>query len=175
MSKDIRPFRIEVPDAELDDLRRRLRQTRWPEPESVDDWSQGTPLAYTRALCDYWLTGYDWRAGEARLNRFAQFRTEIDGVDIHFIHVRSAREDASAARLYWESFRKPLPGPVTVPVGCSIFPKEIFRPSRRWAEQRFSRLHYWHELDKGGHFAAFEQPVAFVAEVRAAFRPLRQD
>ncbi len=82
---------------------------------------------------------------------------------------------ASAARLYWESFRKPLPGPVTVPVGCSIFPKEIFRPSRRWAEQRFPQLHYWNELDKGGHFAAFEQPETFVSEVRAAFRPLRQD
>jgi pimeloyl-ACP methyl ester carboxylesterase len=82
---------------------------------------------------------------------------------------------ASAARLYWESFRKPLPGPVTVPVGCSIFPREIFRPSRRWAEQRFPHLHYWNELDKGGHFAAFEQPETFVREVRAAFRPLRQD
>ena len=382
MSDDIRPFRIDVPEAELDDLRRRLRQTRWPEPEPVPDWSQGTPLGYTRDLCQYWLEHYDWRAAEARLNRFAQFRTEVDGVDIHFIHVRSAREDAlpllithgwpgsvvefgkvigpltdparhggdaadsfhvicpslpgygfsgkpgrpgwgvehiadawaelmgrlgyqryaaqggdwgstvttalairhperlagihlnmvtafpdraargagltereqaalaslahydkedsgyskqqstrpqtigyglvdspallcawivekfwswtdcdgdpatvltrdemldnimlywlpgtgaSAARLYWESFRKPLPGPVTVPVGCSIFPKEIFRPSRRWAEQRFPSLHYWNELDKGGHFAAFEQPAAFVSEVRAAFRPLRQD
>jgi epoxide hydrolase len=380
MSDDIRPFRIDIPDADLDDLRDRLRRTRWPEPEPVDDWSQGTPLAYTRELCDYWRDDYDWRASEARLNSFSQFRTEIDGVDIHFIHVRSPRPDAlpllithgwpgsvvefgkvigpltdperhggdaadafhlvcpslpgygfsgqpdqpgwgvehiadawaelmrrlgyrryaaqggdwgstvttalairhperlvgihlnmvtafpdraalgadltereqaalaslarynqedsgyakeqstrpqtigyglvdspaalcawivekfwswtdcdgdpasvltrdemldnimlywlpgtgaSAARLYWESFRKPLPGPVTVPAGCSIFPKEIFRPSRRWAEQRFPHLHYWNELDRGGHFAAFEQPGLFTREVRAAFRPLR--
>jgi len=65
--------------------------------------------------------------------------------------------------------------PVSVPAGCSIFPKEIFRPSRRWAEQRFPHLHYWNELDRGGHFAAFEQPGLFTGEVRAAFRPLRQD
>jgi epoxide hydrolase len=383
MSDDIRPFRIDIPEADLDDLRDRLRRTRWPEPEPVAGWSQGTPLAYTRELCEYWRTGYDWRAAEARLNGFPQFRTEIDGVDIHFLHVRSPHQDAlpllvthgwpgsvvefgkvigpltdperhggdpadafhlvcpslpgygfsgkpdrpgwgvqhiadawaelmgrlgyqryaaqggdwgatvttalairhpgplagihlnmviafpdraardgadltpqeqaalaslayydqedsgyskqqstrpqtigyglvdspaalcawivekfwswtdcdgdpatvltrdemldnimlywlpgtgaSAARLYWESFRKPLPGPVTVPAGCSIFPKEIFRPSRRWAEQRFGDLRYWNELDKGGHFAAFEQPETFVREVRAAFRPLRQD
>ena len=382
MSDDIRPFRIDIPDADLDDLRDRLGRTRWPEPEPVGDWSQGTPLAYTRELCDYWRSDYDWRAAEARLNGFPQFRTEIDGVDIHFLHIRSPRPDAlpllmthgwpgsvvefgkvigpltdpeqhggdgadafhlvcpslpgygfsgqpdrpgwgvqhiadawhelmrrlgyrryaaqggdwgstvttalairhpeqlagihlnmvitfpdraarggeltgreqaalaslahydqedsgyakeqstrpqtigyglvdspaalcawivekfwswtdcdgdpatvltrdemldnimlywlpgtgaSAARLYWESFRKPLPGPVTVPVGCSIFPREIFRPSRRWAEQRFPHLHYWNELAKGGHFAAFEQPELFTGEVRAAFRPLRQD
>ncbi len=89
MSDDIIPFRIGVPDADLDDLRQRLRRTRWPGPETVDDWSQGIPLAYTRQLCDYWLERYDWRASEARLNRFPQFRTRIDGVDIHFIHARS--------------------------------------------------------------------------------------
>lgn len=66
MSDDIRPFRIDIPDADLDDLRDRLRRTRWPEPEPVGDWSQGTPLAYTRELCDYWLNGYDWRAAERR-------------------------------------------------------------------------------------------------------------
>jgi pimeloyl-ACP methyl ester carboxylesterase len=80
---------------------------------------------------------------------------------------------ASSARLYWESFRQPVGGTVTVPVGCSIFPKEIFRPSRRWAERKFPDLRYWNEPAKGGHFAAFEQPEAFVTEVRAAFRTLR--
>ena len=376
MSDDIRPFRIDVPEAELDDLRRRLRQTRWPEPEPVPDWSQGTPLGYTRDLCQYWLEHYDWRAAEARLNRFAQFRTEVDGVDIHFIHVRSAREDAlpllithgwpgsvvefgkvigpltdparhggdaadsfhvicpslpgygfsgkpgrpgwgvehiadawaelmgrlgyqryaaqggdwgstvttalairhperlagihlnmvtafpdraargagltereqaalaslahydkedsgyskqqstrpqtigyglvdspallcawivekfwswtdcdgdpasvlsrdemldnimlywlpgtgaSAARLYWESFGKRISDPVCVPAGASIFPKEIYRPSRRWAELQFRDLRYWNDLGEGGHFAAMEQPATFVDEVRAAF------
>jgi hypothetical protein len=71
----ITPFRIDVPDADLDDLRARLRGTRWPEVESVDDWSQGTPLGYLRSLCDYWASGYDWRALEARVNRFPQYRT----------------------------------------------------------------------------------------------------
>src|SRR5580693_3708093 len=83
MSDEITPFRIDIPDADVDDLRRRLSQTRWPDPETVDDWSQGIPLAYVRDLCRYWLDEYDWRASEARLNRFPQFRTEIDGVDIH--------------------------------------------------------------------------------------------
>jgi pimeloyl-ACP methyl ester carboxylesterase len=379
MSDDITPFLIDIPDADLADLRRRLSQTRWPEPETVDDWSQGIPLAYVRQLCAYWLERYDWRASEARLNRFPQFRTEIDGVGIHFVHARSPVDDAlplvithgwpgsivefhkviepltdpvahggnaadafhvvcpslpgygfsgkparpgwdsghiadawdqlmgrlgyarygaqggdwgaqvataigmrhpehvagihlnmpiafpdpadkdgltereraalatithydqwesgyfkeqstrpqsvgyglvdspaglcawivekfwswtdcdgdpanvltrdemldnvmlywlpatgaSSARLYWENNGKVFLGPVTVPVGCSIFPKEIFRPSRRWAARRLTNVHYWNELDKGGHFAAFEQPEAFVGEVRASFRPLR--
>jgi pimeloyl-ACP methyl ester carboxylesterase len=379
MSDELTPFRIQIPQADLDDLRDRLRRTRWPEPETVDDWSQGIPLAYARDLCEYWLDGYDWRAGEARINAFPQFRTEIDGLPIHFIHARSPHEGAlplvlthgwpgsiveflkvigpltdpaahggdaadafhvvcpslpgygfsgkparpgwdaariadawdvlmarlgygrygaqggdwgsmvtvglgmrhpehlvgihlnmviafpdpaggadltereqaalaamkhysdwdsgyskqqstrpqtvgyglvdspaglaawivekfwawtdsdgdpatvlsrdqmldnvmlywlpgagaSSARMYWESFRHPLLGPVTAPAGCSIFPKEIFRPSRRWAEPQFTDLRYWNEPDKGGHFAAFEQPEAFVAEVRAAFRTFR--
>jgi pimeloyl-ACP methyl ester carboxylesterase len=379
MTDEVIPFRIDIPDADLDDLRQRLRLTRWPEAETVDDWSQGIPLDYLRRLCAYWLEHYDWRAAEARLNRFPQFRTEIDGLPIHFIHARSPHEGAlplvmthgwpgsivefhkviepltdpvrhggtaadafhlvcpslpgygfsgkpastgwgiertadawdtlmtrlgypryaaqggdwgaqvstamgmrnpgrligihvnmpialpgrsergeltereqsalatmrhydrwesgyskqqstrpqtvgyglvdspaglcawivekfwawtdcdgdplnvlsrdelldnvmlywltaagaSSARFYWESFPEPAMGPVTVPVGCSIFPREIFRPSRRWAQAIFPDLRYWNELDKGGHFAAFEQPEAFVAEVRAAFRALR--
>ena len=376
----IRPFRIEASDAELEDLRGRLAATRWPEREPVEDWSQGIPLAYVQEVCAYWAEKYDWRAREARLNGFSQFRTEIDGCDIHFVHVRSSREDAlplvvshgwpgsivefhkvigpltdpeahggdpadafhlvcpslpgygfsgkpttpgwgvgriadawstlmvrlgyeryvaqggdwgamvtthigmqdpehcaaihlnmpivppdpetmsdltpaeqsalagiqhyqewdsgyskqqstrpqtlgyglvdspagqaawilekfwswtdcdghpenvltrdelldnvmfywlpgtgaSSARLYWESFRTPPFGPVQVPVGCSIFPKEIFRSSRRWAEKRFGALLHWNELEKGGHFAAFEQPETWVDEVRTCFRSLRQ-
>jgi pimeloyl-ACP methyl ester carboxylesterase len=379
MSDEIIPFRIEIPETDLDDLRQRLRRTRWPEPATVDDWSQGIPLDYTRQLCEYWLEQYDWRAAEVRLNRFPQFLTEIDGLDIHFLHVRSPHEGAlplvithgwpgsvvefgkvigpladpvahggdaadafhvvcpslpgygfsgkparagwgsghtadawdqlmtrlgyarygaqggdwgaqvttalgmrhpdhlagihlnmpiafpdpasageltpreqaaldsmtyydrwdsgyskqqatrpqtvgyglvdspaglcawiiekfwawtdcdgdpanvlsrdemldnvmlywlpatgaSSARFYWESIPAPFLGPVQVPVGCSIFPKEIFRPSRRWAEKQFPDLRYWNEPDRGGHFAAFEQPAAFVEEVRAAFRSFR--
>src|SRR6516165_5593891 len=94
MSDDITSFRIDVPDADLEDLRERLRRTRWPGRQTVDDWSQGIPLAYTRQLCEYWLERYDWRASEARLNRFPQFLTRIDGVDIHFIHVRSPHPGA---------------------------------------------------------------------------------
>jgi pimeloyl-ACP methyl ester carboxylesterase len=90
----INPFRIAVPDADLEDLRRRLAATRWPEAECVDDWSQGIPLAYTRELAQYWADTYDWRAREDALNRFDHFTTEIDGLDIHFIHQRCGRDDA---------------------------------------------------------------------------------
>jgi pimeloyl-ACP methyl ester carboxylesterase len=80
---------------------------------------------------------------------------------------------ASSARLYWESFRAFGTDQVTVPTGCSIFPKELFRASRRWAERQYPNIVYWNELDRGGHFAAFEQPATFVDEVRATFRGLR--
>ena len=90
----IRPFTIETPEADLDDLRARIAATRWPSKELVDDRSQGVQLSTTRALGRFWETEYDWRACEARLNALPQFKTEIDGVDIHFIHVRSQHEDA---------------------------------------------------------------------------------
>jgi pimeloyl-ACP methyl ester carboxylesterase len=382
------PFRVDIADSELADLRRRLRQTRWPEAETVDDWSQGVPLAYLRQLCGYWAEEYDWRATEARLNALPQFRTEIDGLGIHFLHVRSphphpqalplvmthgwpgsilefekvigpltdpaahggdpadafhlvcpsppgygfsdkparpgwgvpqiaaawarlmarlgyqrygaqggdwgtsistslgqqdpehvvgihlnppiaapdpatfddlteaeqaaladlaraqehesgysaeqatkpqtvgyslvdspaglcawiveklrswtdcdgdpgrvfTRDElldavmlywlpgtgASSARLYWESFAQVAEwfsqstvDTVPVPTGCSIFPKEIPRPSRRWAHRRYPDIRWWNELDAGGHFAAFEQPELFVAEVRSFFRLVR--
>jgi pimeloyl-ACP methyl ester carboxylesterase len=382
VSDEVTPFRVEVLESELADLRDRLRRTRWPEAETVDDWSQGVPLAYLKDLCGYWAEAYDWRATEARINGLPQFRTEIDGLGIHFIHVRSPHPDAlplvmthgwpgsiveflkvigpltdppdpadafhvvcpslpgygfsdkpagpgwgvqriaagwaglmarlgyrrygaqgsdwgtsistsigqqdpghvagihltpplappdpttfddltgaerraladlehaaewdsgysqehatrpqtigyglvdspvalcawiveklwawtdndghldsvlsrdelldnvmmywlpgtgaSSARLYWESIRQVnewISGrssdTVRVPTGCSIFPKELQRPSRRWAAKRFLDIRYWHELDKGGHFAAFEQPGLFVDEVRAFFRLVR--
>jgi pimeloyl-ACP methyl ester carboxylesterase len=90
----INPFRISVPDADLADLKDRLARTRWPEAECVDDWTQGIPLSYARELADYWANEYDWRARETALNRFDQFTTEIDGLDIHFIHQRSPQADA---------------------------------------------------------------------------------
>jgi pimeloyl-ACP methyl ester carboxylesterase len=385
-SEQIVPFRIEVDDAELDDLRHRLNRTRWPEPETVEGWSQGVPLDYLRQLCRYWAEDYDWPARQARLNQLSQFRTEVDGMGIHFVHVRSRHPDAlplimthgwpgsivefvkvigpltdpvahggsasdafhvvcpslpgygfsdkpagpgcnveriahtwcqlmarlgyerygaqghdwgtsiststaqqdpehvvgihlvpplaapdpatfddltgaerraledleragdsedgysleqstrpqtigyglvdspaalcawiiekfrswsdcdgdlekvftrdelldnlmlywlprtgaSSARLYWESFKQvqqrfttATTDIVTAPTGCSIFPKENPRPSRRWAEKRFVNVHYWNEPAKGGHFAAFEQPDLFADEVRSCFRPLR--
>jgi epoxide hydrolase len=364
----VEAFRIEVPEAELEDLRARLRRTRWPERETVEDASQGVQLAYLQDLCAYWADGHDWRATEARLNALPQFRA--DGV--HFVHVRSENADAlplifthgwpgsvleyldvigplsedfhvvcpslpgygfsdkpaepgwgveriaaawaelmarlgyerygasgsdwgtsvstvlgqrdrehvmgihlvpplappdpatfddlteaersaldslehsgewdsgyskqhstrpqtvgygltdspallcawivekllawsdepltrdqlldmvtlywvtgtgaSSARLYWESIRQVnewISGtaiePVDVPTACSIFPKELQRPSRRWAERRFTDIRYWSEPSRGGHFAAYEQPEIFVAEVRAAFRTLAAD
>jgi pimeloyl-ACP methyl ester carboxylesterase len=90
----IRPFTLDVPQAELDDLKARIDLTRWPEKEPVDDWSQGTPLAVLQDLMAYWRNDYDWRRCEARLNALGQFITEIDGLDIHFLHVRSPRADA---------------------------------------------------------------------------------
>jgi pimeloyl-ACP methyl ester carboxylesterase len=372
------PSPIAVPDADLDDLRARLRRTRWPEAETVDDWSQGIPLAYVCELCEHWAGAYDWRATEARLNALGPFRTEIDGLGIHGLHVRSpepgalplvlthgwpgsviefldvigpladpvahggdaadafhvvvpalpgygfsdkpsapgwnverigqgwaelmarlgydrygaqggdwgamvttavaaadpdhvagvhvnmpvaapvageggldeeaaralaayeehrrwgtgyskqqstrpqtlgyglvdspagqcawivekfwawtdcdghpenavARDalldnvmlywlpgaGASSARLYWESFRSPALEPVTVPSGVSLFPKEIMCPPRAWVEARFTDLRHWNELDRGGHFAAMEQPDLFVDELRTFFRTVR--
>ena len=375
----IEPFRLSVKAGVLDDLSDRLNRTRWPEAETTEDWSQGVPLSYARELCDYWAHDYDWRRAERQINAWPQFRMDVDGLGIHFIHVRSQHPDAlpliishgwpgsvlefldvlgpltdptshggdpqdafhvvcpslpgyafsdkpkttgwgveriahawaelmarlgyqrygaqggdwgshvstslstvdpshlvgihltmpivtpdldtfpemttpekealdarrrfqewgtgysqqqstrpqtlgyslvdspaglcawiiekyqawsdcgghpenaftkdqlldnvmmywltatgvSSARLYWESFNKRDLEIVTSPVGCSIFPKEIFRPSRRWCEQRFSALRYWNELDRGGHFAALEQPSLFVEEVRAFFRGVR--
>src|SRR3954467_14402378 len=90
----IRPFRVSVPDEDLDDLRRRIGATRWPTEELVADREQGVQLATMRELARYWVGDYDWRRCEAKLNAVPQFRTEIDGVDIHFIHVRSAHPDA---------------------------------------------------------------------------------
>jgi pimeloyl-ACP methyl ester carboxylesterase len=90
----IRPFHVNVPEAELTELRRRINATRWPERETVTDQSQGVQLATMQALADYWATEYDWRKVEARLKALPQFITEIDGLDIHFIHVRSEHEDA---------------------------------------------------------------------------------
>jgi len=383
VNTDITPFTIDIPDSQLEDLRDRLARTRWPEAETTDSWDQGMPLAYTRELAEYWAAEYDWRRFEAKLNAWPQFKTAIEGVDIHFIHCRSPHDNAlpliishgwpgsvvefhkiidaltnptdhggnaedafhvvapslpgfgfsgkpvntgtsvdkigemwgqlmarlgyeryvaqggdwgsmitqsmgqsqtthcagihinmpivapdpdtmdsltaaetsalegmayyndwdsgyskqqstrpqtlaygladspvgqmawivekfyawtdceqdgvkhpenvlnkdelldnvmmywlnntaaSSGRLYWESFNKPNFDPIELPVGCSIFPKEIFRCSERWAKKRFTNLIHWNELDKGGHFAALEQPEVFVREVRDCFRTLR--
>jgi pimeloyl-ACP methyl ester carboxylesterase len=92
--KDIRPFRVEVSDAQLDDLRARIKATRWPDRETVQDSTQGVQLATVQSLASYWANGYDWRKVEARLNALPQYVTNIDGVDIHFIHVRSKHKSA---------------------------------------------------------------------------------
>src|SRR6266540_1442565 len=327
----IRPFRIEVPEEELAELRRRIAATRWPSRELVADRSQGVQLATMQELARYWATDYDWRACEAKLNALPQFTTEIDGVDIHFIHVKSPHADAlplimthgwpgsvielletvgqggdvgasvtdamgrqapegllgihtnllvtalagpqpagseqeraaadalatfrasgsgyfleqatrpqtigyalldspvalaawmldhdtdsyqkisrafldgqpagnltrdhivdnvtlywltgtgaSAARSYWESGRAAAlaagqaPPEVSLPVGFTTFPGEIFRAPRSWVEQAYPNLTYFNEVDKGGHFAAWEEPELFSEELRTAFRSLRQ-
>ena len=92
--ESVRPFQVDIPQEAIDDLRHRLRATRWPEKETVADFSQGVPLATMRELVRYWANDYDHRRFEARLNALPQFLTEIDGLDIHFIHVRSPHDDA---------------------------------------------------------------------------------
>jgi hypothetical protein len=90
----VRPFHVNVPEAELTELRRRIDAAKWPERETVTDDSQGVPLAMIQELARYWAADYDWRMCEAKLNALPQFMTEIDGLDIHFIHVRSGHADA---------------------------------------------------------------------------------
>lgn len=132
----VRPFRIEVADGVLEDLRSRLARTRWPEAECVDDWSQGMPLAYTRELADYWANEYDWRSREAALNRFDQFITEIDGLDIHFIHQRSPHEDAFPLLIThgWPGsiveFHKVIE-PLTDPTAHGAAPRTLFTSCAR--------------------------------------------
>src|SRR5574341_2327258 len=93
-ANEIRPFQVDIPDEALDDLRRRIAATRWPSKELVNDRSQGVQSATIQALARYWTTDYDWRKAEARLNALPQFTTTIDGVEIHFIHVKSRHENA---------------------------------------------------------------------------------
>jgi len=91
---EVVPFRVSVPDEDVDELRRRLRSTRWPDPPTVGDWSQGVPPAYLRELCRYWAEEYDWPARQTRLNAVEQYTTELDGLPIHFLHARSPEPDA---------------------------------------------------------------------------------
>ncbi len=91
---DIHAFEVQTPEADLEDLKARLARTRLPEKETPDDWSQGIPLAYVKEILAYWQDDYDWRRGEARLNQYPQFKTALDGLGIHFLHVRSPEADA---------------------------------------------------------------------------------
>src|SRR6185437_5961279 len=121
MPEAITPFRIEASAAELADLRSRLRGTRWPEKETVGDWSQGVPLGYVQELCRYWADDYDWDERQRRLNALPQFRTEIGGLGIHFVHVRSRHPAAVPLVLThgwpgsFAEFAKVI-GPLTDPV-----------------------------------------------------------
>ncbi|WP_433202080.1 epoxide hydrolase family protein [Dactylosporangium sp. CS-047395] len=174
----MRPFQIAIPPKDLDDLRRRLAETRWPPAGPGTDWERGVPLEYLRELTQYWQAGYDWRAAERWLNSFPQFIEEIDGVDVHFVHVRSAEPDATPIILThgWPgSFVEFLDivGPLTDPrahggdpadafhvvipsipgFGFSSAPTEpgwdVPRVARAWAEL-MRRLGYDRYLAQGG-------------------------
>jgi pimeloyl-ACP methyl ester carboxylesterase len=127
----IRPFRVNIPESDLVDLRRRIEATRWPEKETVADQSQGVPLATMQALAHYWATDYDWRKCEARLNALPQFITEIDGLDIHFIHVRSKQPNALPIIIThgWPGSiveQLKLIGPLTDPTAFGGKPEDAF-------------------------------------------------
>jgi pimeloyl-ACP methyl ester carboxylesterase len=183
----IRPFRIEVPEADLDELQRRIAATRWPSKELVDDRSQGVQLASLQALARYWTTEYDWRRCETRLNALPQFTTEIDGADIHFIHVRSPHEDAMPLVMThgWPGSVVELleiVGPLTDPAahggrvedafhlvlpslpgyGFSAEPAELGwdagRTARAWAEL-MHRLGYTRYVAQGGDLGAIVTDV----------------
>jgi len=130
-SEAIRPFRVNIPRRDIDDLRRRIAATRWPDQETVEDHSQGAQLAKLQELVRYWGTDYDWRKAEAKLNSFPQFVTTVDGVDIHFIHVRSKHPNAMPLVIahgwpgsVFEQIK--LIGPLTDPTGYGGRPEDAF-------------------------------------------------
>ncbi len=164
--KAIRPFRIKVPEEELVDLRRRIAATRWPEKETVSDPSQGVPLATIQKLARYWGTDYNWRKCEARRNALPQFITEIDGLDNITLYWLT-NTAVSSARIYWENkFGFFAPKGVAIPVAVSAFPDEVCAVPRSWAERAYPKLVYYRRHDKGGHFAAWEQPQLLSEDVR---------
>ena len=160
---EIRPFRVDLPEAEIAELRRRIVATRWPDQETVTDDSQGVRLALMQGLVRYWGTDYDWRTCEGNLNALPQFMTGIDGLDIHFIHVRSRHEDALPST--------PSPSRSRSPSASS--PTSSTRPRRAGPRAYPHNLIHYNTLDRGGHFAAWEQPDLFSAEMRASFKTLR--
>ncbi|WP_026403180.1 epoxide hydrolase family protein [Actinomadura rifamycini] len=171
----VRPFRIDVPQADLDDLNERLARTRWPRQLPGEGGSRGVPVAYLEELAEYWRTGFDWRAQEARFNGFPQFMTEIDGHDVHFLHVRSADPDALPLLLthgwpnsfvefvdligHLPDFHVVVP---SVPgYGFSAAPRDtgfgVARVGRMWAEL-MRRLGYDRYGVEGGDLGAYVAP-----------------
>ena len=142
------------------------RQTQSTRPQSI-----GYGLVDSPAALAAWITEKYWAWSDSDGDPANVLTREemLDNIMMYWLPAAGA----SSARLYWESYSPRNLDPVPVPAACSIFPREIFRPSRRWAQPQFPDLRYWNEPDKGGHFAAFEQPEIFVDEVRAAFRAFR--
>ena len=193
----MRLFQVELSDAALDELRRRTAATRWPSKELVTDASQGVQQAVLQELARYWASDYDLRRVEARmLDHDADSYQKIsrafvdgspaggltrdrilDNITLYWL----TNTATSSARLYWEGARSTaaaaaagrLPPAVSLPVAFTVFPGEIFRAPRSWAERVYPNLVYFNEVDRGGHFAAWEEPQLFTDELRAAFRSLR--
>jgi pimeloyl-ACP methyl ester carboxylesterase len=173
------PFTAQASPAALEDLRTRLRATRWPDAPEDAGWSIGTDLSYLRELVAYWADGFDWPAQEAALARLARFRVErrfsedeiLTNVTIYWLtgtigssmrmyHANAAIPPAQHARR------------VEVPSGFSLFPADISHPPREWLE-RTANVARVTELPRGGHFAPFEEPELYAQELREFFRPYR--
>ena len=128
---EVREFRIDIPEGEIIDLKNRLASTRWPDAETPDDWSQGLPLEYHQEFCKYWETEYDWYKTQEKLNKFPQFKSRFDGIDIHFVHVRSKENNARPLIIThgWPGsiveFQKVI-APLTDPVGHGGKPEDAF-------------------------------------------------
>src|ERR1700761_4672243 len=149
-SAQVTPYQINVPGGDVEDLRDRLARTRWPQPRPEDGWARGVPQGELRALTGYWCDGYDWRAQEAVLNAYPQYRTSVDGQTIHFLHVRSGQPGATALLLthgYPSSVAEfgalidPLVHPGTGPAFDLVIPS---LPGPGWAMGRVARA--WVEL-----------------------------
>src|SRR3954453_2024929 len=180
---EIRPFEIDVPKEAIDDLRRRIAATQWPEKETVGDESQGVPLATMQTLAEHWATAYDWRRCQEKLSALPQFVTEIDGLDIHFIHVRSEHDDAMPLLVNhgWPGSiveQLKIIDPLTNPAAHGGRPSDAFdvvvpsmpgygfsakptspgwgpeRMARAWA-QLMTRLGYSRYVAQGGDWGAF--------------------
>jgi hypothetical protein len=192
-SNEIRSFRIEIPQADLDDLADRLRRTRWTGELPGVGWDYGVPLDYVRSLVERWRDVYDWREWEAKINAFPQFTTTIDGQNIHFLHVRSPEPDAtplilthatiywltntfaSTARLYYEDSHAEAPkDPTTVPIGLAGFADD-FKSIRPFAERDHKNIVSWNTYDTGGHFSAQQAPDLLLGDIRAFFRLVRSE
>jgi hypothetical protein len=203
MGATMQPFRVYVPEATLADINDRIARTRWPKHLGGDAWELGTDPGYLRELAEYWLSSFDWRSQERYINAFSQFRANVDGVDIHFIHDRGQGRDplpllltngwpsnfyemhkvitrSSSLPVAWEA-RDGIPGGVgSRPLGRGEridVPASVavFGESwpREWAERSYSRLLRWTEMPRGGHFAAMEEPRLLVDDMRTFFRSFR--
>ncbi|RAR42294.1 epoxide hydrolase N-terminal domain-containing protein [Paenibacillus sp. MDMC362] len=191
----IRPFHIDIPQQDIDDLRARLAHTRWPSQLPGGDWSRGIPVSYLKELVEYWQNEYDWREYEQKLNAFPQFITDIEGQQIHFLHVRSPEPNAvplimthSWPNSIVESMN--IIGPLTNPRAYGGGPSIAFHivaPSlpgfalgvshgggsvfRRIAEAKNNIIH-WSNRECGSHMVAMADPESLIEDIRAFFSKL---
>ncbi len=179
---EIRPYRVDLSQKELDDLRQRIGATRWPSKELVDDRSQGVQLATLRELAA-WMLDHDTDSYLKIADAFVHKQSSgnltrdniLDNITLYWL----TGTGASAAGSYWESGQAQAkaagqaPPPMTLPFGFTTFPGEIWRTPRSWIEKAYPNVVYFNEVGKGGHFAAWEEPQLFTEELRSAFRSLR--